>query len=563
VTLTQNGAFVCTVLSDANGFYRFDNLRCPAYLNTGLPTGTGFAVKFSNNGNNMPNVATSGGGAGTGAVGSITGITLNPNDDITEQNLPLDPSGVVYDVLTRQPVAGATVVISGPAGFNPATHLVGGLASQVTASDGLYSFLLQNLFPSGTYTLAVTAPAAYYPAPSKILPACTAAPLTVGAVPTPGLVQQSNTAPALGVTQHAPAGSAACVGMVAGGALTTQYYFSFVITNGTSAPILNNHIPLDPIAPTKLVLTKTGDRKLAEVGDTVFYTVTVRNASGATLPQVTVRDQLPAGFTYIRGTARLNSAATADPLGGLGAVLGFNLGNLATGSTSTVTYRVRVGVGSQQGTGINSARAFGCGFASGCLNTATLLALPNGVESNEGRHKVEVTGGVFTDEACVLGKVFVDCNNNHVQDPEELGIPGVRLFFEDGHFVVSDSEGKYSRCGMPPRSHVLSPDPSTLPVGSHLTTTSNRNLGDANSLFIDLKNGELHRADFAEGSCSNPVLEQVKARRTQGEVRSVETEKPKGPALRFQSKSPMSPQQGTDGANQPLVQPRTGASDAR
>jgi hypothetical protein len=189
--------------------------------------------------------------------------------------------------------------------------------------------------------------------------------------------------------------------------------------------------------------------------------------------------------------------------------------------------------------------------------------LPHGIESNEGRHKVEVTGGVFTDEACLLGKVFVDCNNNHIQDAEELGIPGVRLYLEDGKFMVTDSEGKYSRCGLTPRSHVLTPDPTTLPRGAVLTTTSNRNLGDANSLFIDLKNGELHRGDFAEGSCSNQVLEQVKARRSQGEVRSVETEKTPGPALRFQSKPLSTPQQGTDSANQPLVQPRQGASDAR
>ena len=568
VTLSQGGTLVCTVTSDANGFYQFDNLRCPAHA-AGLPTGAGFSVQFSHGGNSLPHVATSGGNAGTAATGRITGITLNPNDEITEQNLPLDPAGVVYDVLTRQPVPGATVVISGPPGFNPATHLVGGMAaqSQVTGLDGRYSFWLQNAFPNGDYSLTVTSPPGYYPGASLILPPCVGGALAVGAAPNPGLVQQSNDAPALAVAQHAPAGPAACVGMVAGGAPSTQYYFAFAIANGVSAPILNNNIPLDPVAPSQLALTKTGDRSRAEVGDTVLYTIVVRNGTGAALPQATVKDRLPAGFTYVRGTARVNGVAIADPLGGLGPVLGFNIGNLGSGKASTLSYRVRIGVGSQQGTGINTARAYGCGFAAGCLDPASLQPLPHGIESNEGRHKVEVTGGVFMDEACVLGKVFVDCNNNHIQDPEELGIPGVRLYFEDGRFMVSDSEGKYSRCGLTPRSHVLTPDPATLPRGARLTTTSNRNLGDANSLFIDLKNGELHRADFAEGSCTNPVLEQVKARRSQGEVRSVETERatatPPGPALRFQSKPRGYPQQGTDSANQPLVQPRQGAGDAR
>lgn len=557
VTLSQNGAFVCAVSSDANGFYQFDNLHCPAWPN-GLPTGTGFAIRFSSNGNNLPNLPTSGGDAGTTAAGTISGITLNPNEEISEQNLPLDPAGVVYDVLTRQPVAGATVRISGPLGFNPATHLVGGSATQVTGLDGRYSFWLQNAFPDGAYSLAVTAPASYYQGISQILPPCTAAPLMVGASPNPGLVEQSEGAPALTVKQHVPT---ACVGMLSGGALSTQYYLSFTIVNGVSAPILNNHIPLDPVTPTQLTLTKTGDKKLAQVGDTVLYTIAVRNGGGTTLPQVTVKDRLPAGFSLVKGTARVNGIAVADPLGGLGPVLGFNLGSLAKGSSSSLTYRIRVGVGSQQGNGINTARAYGCGYATGCLDPVSLQALPHGVESNQGQYKVEVNGGVFTDEACVLGKIFVDCNNNHVQEPEELGIPGVRLYFEDGYYMVSDVEGKYSRCGIAPRSHVLTADPSTLPKGARLTTSSNRNLGDANSLFIDLKNGELHRADFIEGSCSNLVLEQVKARRTQGEVRSVETEK--GPALRFQSKSAAYPQQGTDSANQPLVQTRQGAGDAR
>jgi len=213
------------------------------------------------------------------------------------------------------------------------------------------------------------------------------------------------------------------------------------------------------------------------------------------------------------------------------------------------------------GDGINRAQAVSCVQPAGCVDAA-FGPLPGGVSSNEGRHRVAVTGGVFTTEACVLGKVFVDCNGNHVQDREELGIPGVRLVLSDGTTLVSDSEGKYSMCGLPPRGHVLRIDPLTLPRGSRLTTSSNRNLGDAGSLWLDLKNGELHRADFVEGSCSNTVLEQTKARRAQGEVRAPETERQGGPALRFDSKAhgldtQRSPQQGTDGANQQAPKVRT------
>ena len=38
------------------------------------------------------------------------------------------------------------------------------------------------------------------------------------------------------------------------------------------------------------------------------------------------------------------------------------------------------------------------------------------VPSNPAEYRVIVSGGVFADEGCVLGKIFVDCNVNHVQD---------------------------------------------------------------------------------------------------------------------------------------------------
>lgn len=319
-----------------------------------------------------------------------------------------------------------------------------------------------------------------------------------------------------------------------------------------------------PTEPTVLRIAKRGDRSVVEIGDSLVYTIDIRHVSGAGLYQVDVIDRLPRGFTYIEGTARVDGAAIPDPQGKPGPTLVFAVGALPTQGQKVLTYRVRVGVGAAQGDGINRAQAHGC-QAETCVNPDTYTPVPGSSPSNPTEYRVTVTGGVFTDEGCVVGKIFMDCNLNHVQDKEELGIPGVRLYFEDGTWMVSDSEGKYSYCGLPPQSHTLKVDPSTLPTGARLTTSSNRNLGDADSLFIDLKNGELHRADFIEGSCSNLVIEQVKARRAQGEVRAPETETGK-PQLRFESKPLRAPQQGTDSSNQrPIVEPRPleghGASD--
>ena len=93
-----------------------------------------------------------------------------------------------------------------------------------------------------------------------------------------------------------------------------------------------------------------------------------------------------------------------------------------------------------------------------------------------------------------------------------MGIPGVRLYMEDGTYLVSDNKGKYSICGLKATTHVFKVDPITLPKGAVLLPSANRNAGDPGSLFTDLKFGELHRADFIEGSCAPDVRQQVRVR---------------------------------------------------
>ena len=230
--------------------------------------------------------------------------------------------------------------------------------------------------------------------------------------------------------------------------------------------------------------------------------------------QASVRDVLPAGFRFIPGTVTVNGARAADPAMGPGAVLGFNLGASSAGRPMVLSYQVRVGVGSMQGDGVNRARAYACNSVAGCLDPGTFVALSGATASNEASFKVKVSGGVFTNDACVAGKVFTDCNRNGVQDPGESGIPAVRLYLEDGTHVSTDSDGKYSYCGLSPMAHVIKLDAMTMPAGSVLGETSNRNLGDPDSLLLDVKNGELIRADFAETSCSAPVLDAVKRLRS-------------------------------------------------
>jgi hypothetical protein len=158
----------------------------------------------------------------------------------------------------------------------------------------------------------------------------------------------------------------------------------------------------------------------------------------------------------------------------------------------------------------------------------------------------------------VAGKIYLDCNGNGMQDAGEPGIPGVRLYFEDGTNLTSDENGNYSLCGLRPVTHVLKVDPITLPAGSQLVALSSRNAGNGGSLFVDLRDGELHRVDFAEGSCTASVRQDVVARRLHGPVLAPMVPQTRRPAgVDFESE-PLDRTSGCDGP--PGVRPPSAAA---
>ncbi|MCC7007161.1 MAG: DUF11 domain-containing protein, partial [Ottowia sp.] len=251
--------------------------------------------------------------------------------------------------------------------------------------------------------------------------------------------------------------------------------------------------PATPDSP-QLTVSKVANRKSGEIGDVVVYTVTVQNNGTHPAESASFVDTLPAGFRYINGTMLKNQVLIADPVGSPGPQLITYMGEVRPGTTITFSYKVRIGVGAQQGDGLNQARA-----TVGGINI-----------SNVARVKVLIEGGVFTDQACVIGKVFVDCNGDGMQDVGDPGVPCARLYMEDGTYFITDAAGKFSFCGISPRTHVLKLDLSTMPHGSQLGVTSNRNAHDPGSLFLDVKRGELIRADFMETSCTPHILEQIR-----------------------------------------------------
>jgi large repetitive protein len=385
-------------------------------------------------------------------------------------NLLIDPYGVVYDGRTNMPVSGATVALfnvstNSPAivfqadGITPAPNTV------VTGATGQYEF--PTVAP-GTYKLLVTPPGGYS-FPSVLSPALLAAGRTTD-----------------------PAGS---------------YGGGFVV-NLATGPV-HVDVPLDASNLGGLFIEKSASRSTVDLGEFVDYSVKIKNSSGQLLGQIQLEDHLPAGFAYVPNSVRLNAGVlrldgsrVPEPEGGIGPKLIFNVGSIVDGAVLNVTYRLRVGLGALQGDGINRAQAFSARVSTGIATKISNIATAT----------VQVLPGVFSDRGYIVGKVFADCNRDHIQNERERGIPDVHLFLEDGTFVITDAEGKFSLYNIRPQTHVLKVDTTSLPLGAQLEVLDARMTGDAGSRFVDMKKGQLLRVNFAVDGCSAPVNESIDLR---------------------------------------------------
>jgi uncharacterized repeat protein (TIGR01451 family) len=240
-----------------------------------------------------------------------------------------------------------------------------------------------------------------------------------------------------------------------------------------------------------LEITKSADRPSADIGDTVTYRVEVHNATAVAADDVTVRDLLPPSFIYAEGTALLDSPPDPTPHSvsvetSSDGTLTFHLGRVLAGARDVLTYRVRVGANALEGDQFNSASA------AGTLATGERVSTP------QARASVRVRSGLFSTQQVIVGRVYVDENLNGQFDKGERGLPGVRIYLNNGQSVITDSEGLYNFPVVNEGSQVVSLDPVTLPPGYALVDTGRRDERTWTRLLrTPLGGGALLRQNFA------------------------------------------------------------------
>ncbi len=408
-------------------------------------------------------------GSQRGDVLAVSFVDPALNTDTFDTAL-VDPSGRVFDSITLTGITDALVSVfdGNSLAIDP---ISGSPIEMMTDTDGRFD--LPRLSPGASYSFQVSPP-------------------------------ESHAFPSLVSPDRFTNDNVVAASYGAEGYQSTESGLFAVFAN-EPPPLID--IPVDPAnRETLIAAVKTASSQSVEVGDIVSYTVAVTNQSTGDMSELSVLDIPPYGFRYIPGSTSANGVVVQDPervsiadnlVTSDGAALRFLFDELSAGETVEVVYRLQATAAAMEGDGVNTAIA-----SAQTISGFELVAAPS-------RADVDVrTRGIFSDDAILFGKVYVDADCDHLQDHAEWPIAGVKLYLQDGTFVVTDEDGQYSLYGLRPGLHVIKVDPITLPDGLYLKPIDNRNVADADSRFVDLVAGDMHRADFA-GFCPSENVEQV------------------------------------------------------
>ncbi|WP_170302254.1 DUF11 domain-containing protein [Desulfosarcina widdelii] len=253
---------------------------------------------------------------------------------------------------------------------------------------------------------------------------------------------------------------------------------AFIINPDAS---VNLDIPVDPLAGT-LWLRKSVSEDAAAIGDFLQYTLDLENTDTQAANGVVIIDRLPLGFRYQDGSVRLDGERMDEPaISANGRTLTFSPGTLAAGDAVEVRYVVEVAAGIRLGENVNTATA--ADDAGNGSNTATAT--------------VQVKEDLFRSTNTIVGRVIAD-NCGDLPTEAADGVEGIRIYMEDGTFVITDKQGMYHFEGVSRGSHVVQLDVDSLPdsVEMFACEKNNRHAGTPWSQFVDMQGGTLWRADF-------------------------------------------------------------------
>ena len=268
---------------------------------------------------------------------------------------------------------------------------------------------------------------------------------------------------------------------------------------------LDVDVPVDPDLTGALTLSIQADRNRVTIGETIKYTIEVRNNAPIAIDASEIINTLPRGFGFIEGSGMYNGVSLADPFFRGDRELVFEVGLLEPNSTNMLMFFANVLSTAGEGDKLDTAIAQG-----------NLVGFGELIQSNRAGVTVTVdnSDGVFSRDGVVLGKVFLDCDADGFQGHDEPGIPGVQIHTQEGLSVLTDANGRYTFGGLSPRTHVLNVYESTLPEGAAVSASRVLDAGVGGSRFVPVRAGEIRSEEFAVTGCNDDIFDEVRKRLT-------------------------------------------------
>ena len=183
------------------------------------------------------------------------------------------------------------------------------------------------------------------------------------------------------------------------------------------------------VAEADLGVVKTVSSTASQVGGDLTYSIDVTNSGPSTASNVVITDTLPAGVAFVSGTG-----PSGEVLSEVGGVVTANVGTMAAGASGVMTINVNI----EPSAANNIINNVGVSSDTG--------------DSNPTNDNSTVSTTVDLKQSSISGKVFIDLNDNGVQETGESPIENVSITLTGSDLlgaittqvVFTDANGDYS-----------------------------------------------------------------------------------------------------------------------
>lgn len=187
----------------------------------------------------------------------------------------------------------------------------------------------------------------------------------------------------------------------------------------------------------------------ANPNDTVEFSLRIDSVGNSTLQNVTLRDQLPSGLTYLSGTTLIDGSLTSDGI----VSGGINIGAIAQGASKTIKFQARVLQDINFYSGQNTLTNYGFAKADGILernDTATVVVAkyipqPSGTMmiTKKVQNVTRANGSLFENEARVGEELQYILEFQNQSNTNLSGVQILDVLPSYTSFISAENNGNY------------------------------------------------------------------------------------------------------------------------